>query len=386
MTGSIKKRSKNSWTIIIYLGRDSKTNKKRQKWYTVTGTKRDAEREKTRLLHELETGQYVEPSRMTVSEYLQKWLDHAKNKVNPKTHERYEQLISNNLVPQIGGIPLAKLQPLHIQDAYDRLLESGRTDGRGGLSSQTVLHCHRVLRTALHQAVRWQLVIRSAVDGVDPPTPAKREMQALDEIQTVWLFSAAQGTRLYVPILFTATTGVRRGELLALGWSELNLDGATATIRRSLEQTRKGGLRFKYPKNNKGRTITLPSLLIEALREHKSTQDGMKAMMGPNYNTEDLVFPRQDGTIWKPEQFTDSYFRFARKIGVKLRFHDLRHTHASQLLRAGVPVKVVSERLGHSAVGITLDTYSHVLPGMQEEAAQKIDAALRAAMETPRLV
>jgi integrase len=147
-----------------------------------------------------------------------------------------------------------------------------------------------------------------------------------------------------------------------------------------------GGLRFKFPKNNKGRTITLPTLLVEALREHKSTQDGMKAMMGPNYNTEDLVFPRHDGAIWKPEQFTDSYFRFARKIGVKVRFHDLRHTHASQLLRAGVPVKVVSERLGHSAVGITLDTYSHVLPGMQEEAAQKIDAALRAAMEMPRLV
>ena len=104
------------------------------------------------------------------------------------------------------------------------------------------------------------------------------------------------------------------------------------------------------------------------------------------YSPEDLVFPRHDGTIWKPERFTDTYFRFARKIGVKVHFHDLRHTHASQLLRAGVPVKAVSESLGHSAVGITLDTYSHVLPGMHEEAAQKIDAALRAAMEPPRLV
>lgn len=211
-------------------------------------------------------------------------------------------------------------------------------------------------------------------------------MQALDEIQTVWLFNASQGTRLYVPILFSATTGVRRGEVLALSWTDLDLSGASATIRRSLEQTRKCGLRFKHPKNNKGRRISLPGLLVEALKEHRAQQSKTGELLGKGFNKHDLVFPREDGTIWKPEQFTDSYFRFTRKIGVRVRFHDLRHSHASQLLRAGVPVKVVSERLGHSSIGITLDTYSHVLPGMQEEAAEKIDAALRAAMDSTTAV
>ena len=253
MTGSVKKRSKNSWTMIIYMGRDPKTNKKRQKWHTVSGTKRDAQRELTRLLHELNTGQYVEPSKMTVAAYLQKWLDHAQKKVNPKTHERYTQLVQRNLTPLIGGLPLPGLRPLHIQDTYDRLLESGRVDGKGGLSSRTVQHCHRVLRAALQQAVRWQLVAVNAANAVEPPSVEKREMQALDEIQTVWLFNASQGTRFYIPILFAVTTGARRGEVLALSWVDLELSEASATIRRSLEQTRKGGLRFKYPKNNKER-------------------------------------------------------------------------------------------------------------------------------------
>ena len=231
--------------------------------------------------------------------------------------------------------------------------------------------------------MKWQLVARNVADAVQPPAPELKEMKALDERQTVWLFEAAQGTRFYVPILFDATTGVRRGELLAVKWLDLNLDSATLSLRRSLEQTR-AGLRFKETKNKKGRVISLPAILVKALREHLAEQNEFKKLFGADYQDQGLVFARPDGSIWKPESFTEEYFRFARKIGVKVRFHDLRHSHASQLLRAGVPVKVVSERLGHSTVGITLDTYSHILPGMQEEAAQKIDAVFEKAMEEER--
>ena len=155
----------------------------------------------------------------------------------------------------------------------------------------------------------------------------------------------------------------------------------TLAVRRSLEETR-DGLRFKEPKTSKGRRlIPLPSLAIDALRQHLADQSKEKANLGPLYHDDGLILCAPSGELWRPETFTGLYFKFTRRIGVKLRFHDLRHTHASQLLKAGISAKVVSERLGHSTVGITLDVYSHLLPGMQEEAARRIDSALRKAIE-----
>ena len=383
MTGHIRKRGERSWAILLDLPRGP-DGKRRRKWHTVHGTKKDAQRKRNELLHQLETGAYIEPARMTVKEYLAKWLsDYAATNVSGKTFERYSEIVRNHLEPTLGALPLPKLQPLHVQECYSGLLKSGRKNGKGGLSKRTVLHVHRLLHTALGHAVKWQLVARNVADAVQPPAPERKEMRALDERQTVWLFEAARGTRLYVPILFDATTGVRRGELLAIKWPDINLDAGSLSLRRSLEQTR-AGLRFKETKNKKGRVISLPAILVKALREHLAEQNEFKKLFGADYQDQGLVFARPDGSIWKPESFTEEYFRFTRKIGVKVRFHDLRHSHASQLLRAGVPVKVVSERLGHSAVGITLDTYSHMLPGMQEEAAQKIDAAFEKVMEEGR--
>lgn len=385
MRGHIRKRGGRSWEIILYLGRDA-AGKKQYKHHTMQGGRRDAERERTRLLHELETGVYVEPTKLTVAGYLERWLgDYASRKVGAKTYERYAEIVRNQLTPALGCVALRKLQPLHIQECYSWLLRQGRRDGNGGLSARTVLHCHRLLRTALQQAVKWQLVPRNAADAAEPPTPERKEMQALDEAHTVWLFEAARGTRLYGPILFTATTGVRRGEVLGVQWADMDLDCGTVSIRRSVQQTRQGGVVFKVPKNNKPRVIDMPALLVEALREHRADQQRSQALQGDAWEDRGLVFPREDGSIWKPEQFSDAYFAFTRKIGVRVRFHDLRHSHASQLLRQGVPVKVVSERLGHSDVTITLNLYAHVLPGMQKEAAQKIDSALRKAMHEQNL-
>ena len=382
MRGHIRKRGERTWAVVLDLGRDA-NGRRRQKWHSVKGGKRDAQRELTRLLHELNTGAYVESSRMTVAEYLDKWLeDYAKVNVSGKTFERYREIACNHLKPSLGVFPLPKLQPLHIQATYSALLQSGRRNGEGGLSARTVLHCHRVLHTALQQAVKWQLIARNPAGAAEPPTPERREMRALDETETIWLLEAARGTRLYVPILFAVTTGVRRGELLALQWRDSNLDTGVVSIRRSLEQTR-AGLKFKETKNSEGRTIAVPPVAVEALREHQAKQQELKALLDA-YQDQDLVFAREDGRIWKPESFTEEYFRFTKKIGVEVRFHDLRHSHASQLLKAGVSPKVVSERLGHSTVGITLDVYSHLLPGMQEDAAQKIDSALRAAMDRER--
>lgn len=297
-----------------------------------------------------------------------------------KTHERYAEIVNRHLVPAFGRTVLPNLQPIHIQAYYSQALESGRLDRKGGLSAQTVLHHHRVLHGALHQAVKWRLLARNPADAVEPPKPEQKEMRALDEDRSAWLLAVAQGNRLYIPILLAITAGMRRGEILALRWIDVDLINNVIHVPRSLEQTNLG-VRFKEPKKRKSRRpISIPLLLAEALQLHRQQQNEFKKALGAAYKDNDLVCCYDDGRIWVPESFTSLYFKFTRRVGVKVRFHDLRHSHASQLLRAGVSAKVVSERLGHSAIGITLDTYSHILPGMQEEAAARMNSALRIAM------
>ncbi len=382
MKGHIRQRGKRSWAVVLDLGRDA-DGRRRQRWHTVHGTKKDAQRELARLLHELNTGAYVEPARMSVGEYLERWLaDYAKNSVAAKTFERYAEIVRVNLKPALGHLPLPKLQPLHIQSYYSKALSEGRRDGRGGLSAQTVLHHHRVLHVALAQAVRWQLLSRNPADAVQPPRAAKTEMRALTEDETAKLLRAAAWSTLYMPILVSVTTGLRRGELLGLRWVDATLDHGELAVRRSLQQTR-DGLTYKEPKTACARrTVTLPPLTVEALRQHKVSQTEQRLRLGPIFEDNDLVFPRPDGRPWSPDAFTSAFSAFIRRSGLpRIRFHDLRHSHASQLLRQGVHPKVVSERLGHSTVGITLDTYSHVLPGLQRDAALGIDLALRKALE-----
>jgi integrase len=389
MKGHIRERGEDSWAIILDIGRDPETGKRRQKWHTFHGTKRDAQREMRSLLNDLDAGAYVEPDKMLVKKYLERWLaSYAKAQVSPKTFERYAEIVRCHLIPALGGLKLAALRPLQIQAYYASAVESGRRPRRGkvvvvprGLSARTVLHHHRVLREALHQAVKWQMLARNPADSVEPPRPITTEMRALDEMETVRLIEASACGRLYLPILLAATTGLRRGEVLAVRWRDIDLEAGTLAVRQSLEQT-KEGLSFKEPKTQKGRrVIALPQLAIDALRRHKAEQAKIRLMLGPGYQANDLVCCQPDGRPFKPGNITNSFAELIECLKIpRLRFHDLRHGHATLLLRQGIHPKVVSERLGHSTVGITLDVYSHVLPGMQEEAARKVDAALRGAL------
>jgi integrase len=206
-------------------------------------------------------------------------------------------------------------------------------------------------------------------------------MRAIDEKSTASLLEAARDTRVHIPVLVAVTTGLRRGEVLALRWSDIDLDNSTLTVRRSVEQVKRQ-VTFKPPKTAKGRRlISLPSFTVDAFRKHRAEQAQERLQMGKGYEDQDLLFAQYDGNVWLPDLFTASFRRMVRnaKIG-HIRFHDLRHSHATQMLMQGIHPKVVSERLGHSSIAITLDTYSHVLPGIQEEAAAKIDAALRGAV------
>jgi len=387
MKGHLVKRAEGSYSVVLDSGKDPNTGKRQQKWVTIQGRKADAERELARLLNEVHTGGFIEPAKLTVAEYLERWLkDYAEVNVSGKTFERYQSIVGQHLNPALGHLPLPKLRPLHIQAHYSQALRDGRKDGRpGGLTPQSVLHHHRILREALQQAVRWQLLARNPADAVEPPRPRPREVRAIDEAQTAWLLEVAEGTRLHLPIMLAVSAGLRRGEILGLRWADLDSQLGVLHIRRSVEQTRKA-VCFKEPKSRQGwRTVALPALALEALQSHRQQQARHKALLGDDYQDGDLICCVEDGSLWKPSAFTSAYRDLLRRHKLPgLNFHALRHSHASQLLKAGADVHLVSRRLGHAKAGFTLSTYAHMLPGQDEEAARRVDVALRAAIEQRR--
>lgn len=303
--------------------------------------------------------------------------NYAKSNVAAKTFEGYTEFVRKHFTPALGHHPLAKLQPLHIQAYYTKALESGRRDGKGGLSARTVLHHHRVLREALQQAVKWQLLVRNPADAVEPPRPEQKQMAVLDEDQAKRLLTAAEGTRLHIPVLLAVTTGMRRGEILGLRWTDVDLTTGTAAVRQALGQT-KAGMEFKTPKTQKSRRlVVLPQFVADELRRHKGQQAQQKLLLGPGYKDQSLVVAQADGSAFPPNILSIAFATLVKQAGLKVTFHGLRHTHATHLFLRKVHPKIVSERLGHSNIGITLDIYSHVLPGMQEEAARHIEEVFR---------
>jgi len=270
MKGHIRERSPGHWAIVIDV-RDPEGGKRKQRWYSFKGAKRQAQIECARLISEIQKGTAVEPSRMTVAAFLERWIEHMQGQVSPRSHERYAELARKNLVPLLGALALTKLQPAHISQAYAKALASGRRDGAGGLSARTVTHMHRVLREALQQGVRWQLLARNPADAVKPPKVERQQMSVLDTDATVELIGAARGTPLFIPILLGVRCGLRRGEVVALRWRNVDLDRGQISVVASAEQTDQG-VREKEPKNGKGRTIVLSATEVEELRTHRRRQ------------------------------------------------------------------------------------------------------------------
>lgn len=379
--GSITPRGENVWLIRVDAGVGS-DGKRKQKAVTFHGGAKAARAELDRLKNEARAGTLVGPARLTVAQFLEQWLDFVQANVAAKTHARYAEILRDNLIPGLGHHALGKLQPLHIQQFYTSSLQAPRRDRRAGqgISPKTVLHFHRTLHAALQLAVKWQLLGRNPSDSVQPPRPEDPELRVLSTGETVRLLEAARGTATHLPLLLALATGLRRGELVALKWEDLNLEAGTLQVRRSLEAT-KGRIAFKPPKTQKSRRqVTLPAFAVEALIGHRGRQAEHRLRTGPAYQDQGLIFANDLGGPIHPDSFSTMIRRLAAKAGLEgVNCKSLRHTHASQLGEAGVPLKVISERLGHASVAITGDIYSHLLPGMQEDAARKIDAALRAA-------
>lgn len=381
MKGHVRERGAGNWYAVIDI-RDPATGKRKRKWHSLPGCtgKRQAQIETARLISAMDGGTYQEPSKTTLAQFLDRWLDHMKAQVSPKSHARYSELARKNIVPLIGSVVLTQLKPSMISAAYTTALTEGRRDRTGGLSAQTVTHMHRVLKQALAQAVKWELLHRNPADAVDPPRTERGMMQTYDLDQTAELIEVMRPTRMFVPTLLAVLCGLRRGEVAALRWRNIDLDGGQLAVIESAEQVG-SKVRYKTPKSGKGRTLALTHSLIEELRAHRIRQAEELLRAGVRLSGDTFVVAQTDGSPLQPDTITQDWFRKLEGTTLpRIRFHDLRHAHATHMLANGVHPKVASERLGHSKIGITLDLYSHVMPGMQQEAVQRVDAALQAAI------
>ena len=369
MKGNIRKRGDNQgWQITIWTGRKPDGRPIRH-YETIRGTKADAQRRLRDLLSGMDKGIPIPTTgRLTLGELLDQWSSgYCKTNCQQRTQDGYESIIRNHLAP-LSHVRLRDLQPQVIQAHYGTLCQN--------LSNRTVMHVHRVLNQALKWAVRQDYLGRNPAERVDAPSPRRRVMNTLSAFEVGILLDAAQDS-YYYPVIYTAiSTGLRRNELLALRWRDIDLEMLSLSVSRTLYKG-KGRIEFKEPKSDYSRRrVSLTPKLACFLREYKREREVLYLELGSVLSPDNLVFANADGGPIDPSVLSHNYGRIAKKAGLGVRFHDLRHSYATLMLAAGVHPKIVSEALGHSTVSITLDLYSHVLPGLQEAAARQLDAVL----------
>jgi integrase len=358
---------------VIDIGPDPETGKRRQKWHRGHDTKDAAERALTEILGQLDAAAYVEPSKLTLGAFLlEEWLPSLGRERRAGTVALYETTVRAYVLPHLGATPLQAVTPKSLNDTYDVLLARGGR-GKRPLARKTVLNVHTTLRTALEDAVRWGKLTRNPAELAAPPRPRDREMHTWTSGELRKFLEDVRKGRLYAAWLLTATTGMRRGEVLGLRWRDVDLEAGRASVRRALVLV-DGRAEFSEPKTPKSRrSVPLAPEAVDALRTHRKLQAEERFGAGPGYADEDLVFAREDGRCLYPDWFGRRFERLAKDAQVPpIRFHDLRHTFATLALAAGVHAKVVSEILGHSSIGITLDTYSHAIPALQEQATAAV--------------
>jgi len=369
MRGNIRRRS-NNWQLTVWTGK--KPNGRPQRHFeTIKGSKQDAQRRLRELLTALDKGAYTPPSHITVAELLSQWLAaYCRTHCSPRTQDGYASMIRRHIVPAVGHIKLEDLKSRMIQTLYGSACEK--------LSNRTVLHIHRVFSQALKWAVRQGYIGRNPAELADPPKPHNRTMNTLSEFEAAALLDKARDS-IYYPVIYTAiSTGMRRNELLGLRWRDVDLLMASISVSRSLCKA-KGRVEFKECKTERSRRqVSMTPKLACFLRECQQRQERLSMEHGKQLTPDNLVFCHPDGRPFDPSTVTHSFGKIVRDAGLSLRFHDLRHSCASLMLKQGVHPKIVSEMLGHSTVAITLDVYSHVTPGLQEAAARSLDALLPA--------
>jgi len=369
--GTVVKRG-TRWSVVLDLGMADDGRRLRQ-WHSGYASKREAERARTELLSQLDRGSYVAPDKLTLAAFLlDEWLPAIRSTLRPTTLELYRVNITTYIAPAVvGRMALQKVTPAALNAFYADLLEDGRSDGHGGLGSKSVRNIHGVLHKALADAVRWGRAQRNVADLAAPPRWNRPDMVVWTAEQLRTFLRTVADDRIYAAWLLLATTGMRRGEVLGLRWSDLDLDQGSAGVVQSRVVAAYGEVLTSEPKTAKGRrAVALDAATTAALRAHRAAQAQERLALGPAWRDSGLVFTLADGGPIHPQRFTAWFGQAAARAGLpRIRLHDLRHSYATLALGAGIHPKIVSERLGHATVAITLDVYSHVSPSMQREAA-----------------
>lgn len=388
MAGSIERRGENSYRLIVSGGR---TGEGKRKKYTKTikvegkteaEKKRKCEKELAKFIAEVENNSFIEPSKLTLKDFIGKWItEYAEKNLAPKTIFRYKQMIDSRIIPALGHLKIEKLKPIHFVEFYNNLQENGiRLDGKdGGLSARTIGHHHRLLHNILQCAVKWQLLHSNPLDTVDPPKVKKSEADFYneDEVQELInkLYAISDKEFKYkVAIILTLSSGLRLGELTGLKWDNVNFDTNTINIVQSSQYLPGQGTFIKDPKNNTSiRTLVIPKPVMDLLAKHENKEKEKRFGCGTLWNDTGFVFTQWDGKPMYPSTPSRWFSKFLKANNLRsITFHQLRHTSATLLINENVNIREVSKRLGHSNTSTTLNIYSHALKSADEDAANKL--------------
>ena len=342
-------------------------------------TKREALARAQARCRELESGVLVDAHKLTLETYLRRWLGQHETNIAPLTSHSYAKRLERYVIPNIGHLPLARLRPMDVQELYARLAKSGRRDGRlGGLHASTIRSTHIPLHKALADAVRMQVLTRNVTDAVLLPKVPKRVVEAPTVADAHAVLAAVAGTRVEAETTFAVYSGVRQGELLALRWSAVDLEAATATVYRSVRRVPRVGLVVRTPKTASGiRTIPLVHEVVAMLRRHRVQQAERRLKLGPAWQDHDLLFPNAVGSPQDPRNVLRRFHRVLARAGLpRMRWHDLRHWTASLMISAGVPLSVVSDVLGHAGIQVTKDFYGHIEFEAKRDAVERLGSVL----------
>ena len=375
MAGQIIKRGDRTWVVRIFMGRDEK-GKRRYLNKTIHGTKKDADKYLATTLTVISTGTFVEPSTLNVNDYLNKWLKGAAQpRLRDNTYREYEGLLNRYVIPKLGDKRLCDVRPLDVQALYASMSEQG-------LSPRTVRFTHSVLSSAFKQAVRWRMLAHNPCNSAELPRKVSQEMQALTPAEAACFLAEASRDRWGALFIIALSTGLRPSEYFGLKWSDIDMERGLLTVQRSIiwRSYKSGDWYFGEPKTPRSsRRIPLSASVIRALVEHRRHQAEERLKVGAKYQNLDLVFATSEGQPLIRLNVIQKHFKpILKRAGLSetLRLYDLRHSCATLLLAANENPKVVSERLGHASITLTMDTYSHVLPDMQQGASEKLESIL----------
>lgn len=374
MRGHIAKKG-NRYYAVIYEGIDPLTGKGRHRWHAAGATRKEAERVLTELVKRHHDGEYRPPEKITLGEYLQRWLPTKRN-LAPSTYSSYERSIRLHVLPYIGSIPLQRLTPEDLDSLYAHLETNGRRNKGGGpLAPKTVRLVHVTIHAALNDALRKGSVIRNVADVAEPPKLSAKARPKM----TVWtaeelrrFFELIESHHLSPAFYVKANTGMRRSEVLGLTWRAIDFDNARLSVTQTVTAPDYKIVVSDVKSAHALRTIDLDERTVAVLRAWRKQQLKQNMATGMRVDDSGFVFAKPDGSPLHPDYMSQTFERLLTKLDLpRIRLHDLRHTHATLMLKEGEPVKVVSERLGHSSVAFTMQVYQHVLPGMQADAARR---------------